>query len=675
MAGWNWLRRIVLRPSLWTAIITVVAYWDDTALHGSFVYDDGGSVKSNVVVNGQRPWREVFVRDYWGTLMSEPQSHKSFRPITTLTFRGNWILAEWMQKRNSGKSDTGTIGTASSSPVGEFDTFYFHLVNLILHAIVTALVTEASAFVFQQNHDGDDPHREIRDTGAVTARLLTGLIFGLHPVHVEAVTNITSRGELFMSVFFLLAFILYASNLPESKSSSAQPTRFSVSATVSIYVLPWICMALSVFSKEQGATTLVSLLIYDFIHNHVSIKEFMYSVIARPLDRANVAFLRRAVVLTVQSAIVAIWRYRLNGELSPDFVYAQNPAGFAAERFTRVFSVPWIYCLYVWDVIYPANLCPDWSGHSIDLIETPQDPRILGVLAIWTGTAVLLYSLCFGMTSASASRHADVRRIVLIAFFAFLFSPFLLSSNLLVVIGLMKADRVIYLPLTGFSILMALLFKSLFFGMWTHQDKMTSTVTVPSRSPSTNDVTAYALTMFTMFAFCAKLHERNVAWSSCLNLWMPAYRINNRSTHTIYNCGYELSLKLRYAEAEQVLRPIGDPHVEGPSNTFIYVMVLYNLQRCDEANEYIDEAFLVLDELQIAGGVRNTASSLARTRSNLLVAQGFCAGDILQTGQIMYRAVQADPSNQYAIDQATNVAKHIESAQQMNELRARQHHI
>ena len=41
-----------------------------------------------------------------------------------------------------------------------------------------------------------------------------------------------------------------------------------------------------------------------------------------------------------------------------------------------------------------------------------------------------------------------------------------------------------------------------------------------------------------------------------------AYAINPRSYHTMYNYGYELSLKQRYAEAEQVMRPIGSARVD-----------------------------------------------------------------------------------------------------------------
>lgn len=60
------VRRWLLRPSLWAGIVCLVAYWDDKALHGSYVYDDAGSLKNNVVVKGEVPWTEAWTRDFWG---------------------------------------------------------------------------------------------------------------------------------------------------------------------------------------------------------------------------------------------------------------------------------------------------------------------------------------------------------------------------------------------------------------------------------------------------------------------------------------------------------------------------------------------------------------------------------------------------------------------------------
>ena len=599
-----WLRR----PSLWVALITVVAYWDETALHGSFVYDDAGtmiiaeigrggsstpllftayslsmppgSIQKNLVVTGQVPLHQVWTRDFWSTNMTDVQSHKSFRPLTTLTFRANWVLAE-----KDGKVE---------------DTFGFHVVNVGLHGLVTLLVTEISDSV------------------------LAGLLFGLHPVHAEAVSNLTSRGELLMSLFYLLAFL----------------TRSTYS------VVPWICMALSMLCKEQGATALISVAVYELLERHESVLNL------RPKHMG------RFLLLAVQTLVVCGWRYWWNGETSPDFIFDQNPAGFSTDRFTRVFSVNWVYCLYLWDMIYPMNLCPDWSGKGIDLIEEWKDPRVAGVLSLWCLVLVAVRSLFFGPPASATPEQRLSRRIVLMAFFGFTLTPFLLSSNLLVVVGLMKADRVIYLPLMGFCILEAWMFEK-FFGNLKH----------PAGSRLLY-AGGHLLVLCQLGWFAGLLHQRNVAWSSPLSLWMSAYKVNPKSHHTIYNCGYELSLKQRYAESEEVLFPIADPHVDGPSNTFVYAMVLYNLQRCEEAEQFIDAAIRVVQQKRRSEGPRNRPKSLDRVESNLLVARGFCATkrSLKEAGPIMYEAVQKDPTNEYAIQQAQALLQQVEIAKKTGSL-------
>jgi hypothetical protein len=129
--------------------------------------------------------------------------------------------------------------------------------------------------------------------------------------------------------------------------------------------------------------------------------------------------------------------------------------------------------------------------------------------------------------------------------------------------------------------------------------------------------------------------------------------------------GYELSIKQRYQEAEVILRPIGNPRVEGPSNTFVYAMVLFNLQQCNRANPLLDDAFQVIREKRKEGGPRNTDSHLNRTESNLLVAKAHCTDDLQERGRVLYKAVETDPTNDYAVGLATEFMKRIE---QMNVL-------
>ena len=56
-------------------------------LTGDFVHDDIPAVTQNKDVLGLSPISQVFRNDFWGTAMSDMNSHKSYRPLTTLTFR------------------------------------------------------------------------------------------------------------------------------------------------------------------------------------------------------------------------------------------------------------------------------------------------------------------------------------------------------------------------------------------------------------------------------------------------------------------------------------------------------------------------------------------------------------------------------------------------------------
>ncbi|XP_015378109.1 PREDICTED: transmembrane and TPR repeat-containing protein 3-like [Diuraphis noxia] len=67
------------------AVAVTVCYWN--GLRGDFVHDDIPAVAMNADVLGTGPLALVATNDFWGTPLSDPNSHKSYRPLTTLTFR------------------------------------------------------------------------------------------------------------------------------------------------------------------------------------------------------------------------------------------------------------------------------------------------------------------------------------------------------------------------------------------------------------------------------------------------------------------------------------------------------------------------------------------------------------------------------------------------------------
>jgi hypothetical protein len=89
-------------------------------------------------------------------------------------------------------------------------------------------------------------------------------------------------------------------------------------------------------------------------------------------------------------------------------------------------------------------------------------------------------------------------------------------------------------------------------------------------------------------------------------------------------------------------------------------MVLYNLGKCDQAMPLITEALHVVAQKKQSGGTRDTPASLARIESNLLVCKAFCIDNLAIKGDTFYRAVQADPTNAYAVEQATAMLKKME---------------
>lgn len=72
---------------VYTLVASVGALTYLNSLNGEFVHDDIPAIVSNSDVNGGNSVWAVFKNDFWGTPMSDASSHKSYRPLTTLSFR------------------------------------------------------------------------------------------------------------------------------------------------------------------------------------------------------------------------------------------------------------------------------------------------------------------------------------------------------------------------------------------------------------------------------------------------------------------------------------------------------------------------------------------------------------------------------------------------------------
>lgn len=73
--------------AIYALVASVGALTYSNSLNGEFVHDDIPAIVTNADVTGGNSVLKIFKNDFWGTPMSDTGSHKSYRPLTTLTFR------------------------------------------------------------------------------------------------------------------------------------------------------------------------------------------------------------------------------------------------------------------------------------------------------------------------------------------------------------------------------------------------------------------------------------------------------------------------------------------------------------------------------------------------------------------------------------------------------------
>ena len=109
---------------------------------------------------------EVFSHDFWVHNISSKTSHKSYRPLSILSFRLNF----WMS--------------------GGRHPFIFHLTNVLLHPLVCLLLLEVlSSWIHEfriSQRKGSKFSHETGKGGTRSVALVAALLFSVHPIHTES---------------------------------------------------------------------------------------------------------------------------------------------------------------------------------------------------------------------------------------------------------------------------------------------------------------------------------------------------------------------------------------------------------------------------------------------------------------------------------------------------------
>ncbi len=374
----------------------------------------------------EAPLSNLLYNDFWGTPLSHSGSHKSYRPLSSLTLKINYAM--------------------SGGGGGVHSAFSYHLANVALHALATYLVVVYSRHVF--------PSR--RSSGMVSA-LLSGMLFALHPVHTEAVAGIVGRAELLSAVFFFSSLIAFHAHMRERcdaarkrnkcasfggrgsdangnvvKSAVKGSTERRESKYLALTVLFAAC---AMFSKEQGITVLGVCMGSDLIFG----------------SGASPAIRKRSLGILASCAVGLVsLRFGAMGFSPPHFAKADNPASAHDSLIARGLTFLHLPVLNAWLLLCPANLSFDWSMDAVPLVEAVADPRNLLTLVFYASLAYVAITraipVVLGQRQSRSDRFVAVCALLLVL-------PFLPATNLLFYVGFVVAERVLYIPSAGFCLL------------------------------------------------------------------------------------------------------------------------------------------------------------------------------------------------------------------------------
>ena len=274
----------------------------------------------------------------------------------------------------------------------------YNVVNLLFHVITSVLVFTLA----------------FRLTGKRSVAVIGGLLFAVHPIHSEAIAYVAGLGETQSVMLGLLSLVLY---LGAATDTTFKPGRMALAV---------LAFAAALFTKEGAATVIVLMILADVVRKDAP------------------AMSRRVMMIGACAAIVAVnvWiRYDMFGRLSPDPTFItrlDNPLiheGFIARLATGAM----LYARSLQLFLVPLGQSADYSFNQLPVATSLFDPTALVALVL---VGVLTV---FGFSS--------LKRAPAVGFgvLAFLFT-FGATSNILVPIGTIFGERLLYLPTVGLSI-------------------------------------------------------------------------------------------------------------------------------------------------------------------------------------------------------------------------------
>jgi len=362
--------------SAWTPFAVGFLCFAST-IGNDFTYDDRTIVLKNPRIQSPANVVEIWTTDWWYDVpnpeeaVRDPSRDRLYRPLTLWTFALNYAAGGY-------------------APGG------YHFVNVLLHAVASALLVLVARRLF---HDA-------------SLATVAGLIFAVHPIHVEAIAGIVGRAEVLAGVLLLAGLLV------------CLPRRGELTAAAAWRAAPLFLAAL--FAKETA-------ICYPLV-----VPAFAAAGGALPRLRSRRALGVATALLIPLIVYFPLRFFALESQLIRErmLVNILNPLSDAdaLERFLGVFTILGHYTRLM---IVPRVLLSDYG---LAVIDPSAGVTAMTLLGFASAAAIV-----FGLIAAVRARpESDARRWgwLLVAFLA----GYALISNAVILIGVSLAERLFYWP-------------------------------------------------------------------------------------------------------------------------------------------------------------------------------------------------------------------------------------
>ncbi|XP_013772946.1 transmembrane and TPR repeat-containing protein CG4050-like [Limulus polyphemus] len=384
------------------------------------------------------------------------------------------------------------------------------------------------------------------------ASLVAAVFFAVHPIHTEAVTGVVGRAETLSSVLFLLAFIAYTKCMTGKGRNTEWPPFLE-----SIFL-----MTIATLCKEQGITVVGLCCTYEvFVAQKLRLPDLLrifqnlMTSKSPPPPWLREAVIR-LVILVGSALLLLVGRVKVMGAQLPVFTKFDNPAA-VAETPARQLTYNYLLPVNAWLMLFPCDLCCDWTMGTIPLVESFTDPRNL--------FSVVFY-LFFVLLVWNALNSDDDHSEVVVMSLSFVVFPFLPASNLFFPVGFVVAERVLYTPSMGFCMLVA-------YGWYlllekTHWKSF-----------------FWGLLVFLLLTHSFKTVTRNFDWESEYTIFMAGLRVNHQNAKLYNNVGHALEGQEKFHEALQYFIKASRAQPDDIGAHINVGRTFNNLQQYDEAEQ------------------------------------------------------------------------------------------